>query len=93
MHEPATAARITAAERLAPRVAAPSASIALAVLAAALPDGPATWTCRRACSATWTRPWPAPRSDAWQAARAIAALHPELVAAPFAELRPSDHGG
>ena len=29
--------------------------------------------------------------DAWQAARAIAALHPELVATPFAELRPSDH--
>ncbi len=92
VHEPATAARITAAERLAPRVTSPAASIALAVLAAALPDGagaglPPALEPHVAAALDGTT------ADAWRAAKAILALRPELAATAFAELRPPAGAG
>ncbi len=91
VHEPATAARITAGERLAPRVTEPVTSIAATVLAAALPDGPET-DLPPALQPHLEAALAGTTHDAWRAARAIASLHPELAAAPFAELRPPASG-
>ncbi len=62
------------------------------MLAAALPDGPAT-ALPPALQPHLDAALAGTTTDAWQAAKAIAALHPELAAAPFAELRPPAAGG
>ncbi len=91
VHEPATAARITAAERLAPRISG-AGSLAIAVLAAALPDGPGA-DLPTALAHHVAAALAGTTQDAWEAAKAIVELSPELTAAAPDELRPPPDGG